>query len=271
MKSEIPFETPIAVVLLPGEVINKCVSYTRGFALQKPPIEKGGFLQTDDGILWDHITNTVLNIRGKPLNPTQLYSVAMYHGNLMGMDNITPLLEYKASRPANDPSIHIPADSCIEAKEILVSTFSKQLLFNMVNTSRFSEIDTDGDEHISKDELRIAALNKYGSDSGVGDMVVNNLFSVADFDGNGFISRRELMELSLSVLRNVKYVSKGAEEVLSIGEIMEETLVVTGRSFDATEFFNALSAIDKDHSGYISRREYDEFLRSRVTAANIVI
>ena len=48
LKAEIPFDTPMVTLHLPGKVIADMVSYTRAPALLKPPVEKGGYLQTCD-------------------------------------------------------------------------------------------------------------------------------------------------------------------------------------------------------------------------------
>ena len=197
------------VINLPGDVINKSVAYTRGFALRKPPVEGGGFIQSDDSVEWDAATNTVVSIGGRPLDLQRMYRVALFHGMITGIDKIVPLIEYRESCPPNDPNVNKSPESGIGAKELLTTYFSKQLLFNMIQSTTFTAIDTDGDDHISKDELRAMAFSKYGKENGVGDMVVNNLFSIADLDGNGFISKGELMELSLSAIKGIKFVAEG--------------------------------------------------------------
>lgn len=52
LKSEIPFDSKVTVVPLPGKVINEIVAFTRQFALQEPPVEKGMYAQLDDGMTW---------------------------------------------------------------------------------------------------------------------------------------------------------------------------------------------------------------------------
>ena len=58
---------------LPGRVICDMISYTRAFALQSPPIEKGGYIQTDNLITWDRNTNTVTQIAGSPVDLCKIY------------------------------------------------------------------------------------------------------------------------------------------------------------------------------------------------------
>jgi len=40
---------------LPGKVINEVVAFTRQFALQDPPVEKGMYAQLDDQMSWSRV------------------------------------------------------------------------------------------------------------------------------------------------------------------------------------------------------------------------
>ncbi len=51
-------------------------------------------------------------------------------------------------------------------------------------------MDHDGDGYISKEELLHVAKSKFGDE--VSDIMVNNLFSLADVSGDGKISRAEI-------------------------------------------------------------------------------
>jgi len=52
LKAEIPFDTPVVTVRLPGHVVADMVAFTRAPALLQPPVEKGGYLQTCDAGQW---------------------------------------------------------------------------------------------------------------------------------------------------------------------------------------------------------------------------
>ncbi len=41
LKNEIAYETPVAVVKLPGAIIAEAITYSRSFALQTPPAVQG--------------------------------------------------------------------------------------------------------------------------------------------------------------------------------------------------------------------------------------
>lgn len=44
-KAEVPFPCEMVVVHAPGAVLSDLLAYSRRFALQEPPVEKGGYLQ----------------------------------------------------------------------------------------------------------------------------------------------------------------------------------------------------------------------------------
>ena len=73
LKAEMPFSTLIVVLNLPGQVCADMISHTRAYALQSPPVAKGGYIQTDDGVVWDRESNKVLQINGMPLQVDRIY------------------------------------------------------------------------------------------------------------------------------------------------------------------------------------------------------
>ena len=73
LKSEIPFDTLIVCLDLPGKVVSDMICFTRGFASLTPPIEKGAYLQCDEGVGWDRGTNSVSSIAGEPVSESRIY------------------------------------------------------------------------------------------------------------------------------------------------------------------------------------------------------
>eukprot|EP01041_Mallomonas_annulata_P005101 gene5101-10203_t len=213
LKAEIPFSTEVVVVSLPGKVICESISFSRAASLQSPPIEQGGFLQTDDGITWSGSNNQVLTIANAPVDMNRMYTVAIAHVLLEGMDNIAPLMEYKKNNSANNSQLNISADAGIPAKQIIVTYFSKILLFQMLNTVSFEQMDQNSDGLISKTELTTIAQMTLGNH--VSKLVIDNLFSIADEDGSGFINRAEIMSLFGSAMERKVTDSNSTEVALN--------------------------------------------------------
>ena len=266
LKAEVPFNTIITVVDLPGRVIDAMVSHTRAFALQKPPVEKGGYLQTDDGVRWDAASNKVLAISGAPLDPDRVYSVGVSHGMLDGLDNVVPLLAFKSSAPPSH-SVFKPSEAGFEAKHLVVSHFSQLLLFDVLKRSGgFEGLDKDGDDRLTKEELAV----------GLGDrkttrILVDNLFSCADRNGDGTITKSELQSFALSAMLKVKFASSdeaggggdGVDPLLSLDELEKELALVGGGVFDEN-IRHALRSIDKDGSGFICKSEYASVIKTQL-------
>ena len=76
LKAEIPFDTPVVTVHLPGQVIADMVAFTRAPALLRPPVEKGGYLQTCDAGQCDHATPFTYYRRTAAVSPHASLTVA---------------------------------------------------------------------------------------------------------------------------------------------------------------------------------------------------
>ena len=141
---------------------------------------------------------------------------------LEGLDNVVPLLEYKSSQPHSDTNIHKPPEAALFAKEAIVSYYSKVVLFNMIKVvGGFASLDVDGDGFLSRDELTKGLSIAAGNGSAPSEMLVTNLFNVADADGSGTISKTELLALSMSMTKIV-FPSNRPADMLSIDEIARE-------------------------------------------------
>lgn len=269
LKSEIPFDTVIVVLDLPGQVICDMISFTRGFALQKPPVEKGAYLQVCDAVEWCADTNTVAKLAGQAFDPVRMYRVCMNVGMLEGLDNVVPLLAYQKSCPANDKNIHKTAESGIGAKDVIISHFSKVILFNLIKeVGGFAALDTDGDGAISRSEFE-SGLG--GSGKETTSMLIANLFGVADMNGDGTISKAELSELSLSMTK-IHFPSNQPNEMMSVDEVVGEVkrLMI---HMDEEATVAAIKAIDVDGNGFVTRQEFEGFLSTlqAKTTKNVVI
>lgn len=274
LKDELRFDTPMAVLYLPGAVINATIAFSRQYARVPKPAEFGGFLQTDDDILWDRTSNSVLSIAGQPLNCSRLYLVAIPFDVLMGLDNLLPLTEYRNVCGPSDSNININVLTCIGAKEILVEHFSRQILYHLVFMKDFADLDLDGDGRISKAELKAIAKESYKGDEDLGDLVVENLFRVADLNGNGYISHDELTR-SLSMLEEgLKFEEHHELDVFSVQEIIDEIAAKSkgGSSSEAvTAMMAALDVVDVNKSGFVTRKAYADVMVKMTAASHVAI
>lgn len=281
LKAEMPFPTSIAIVDLPGRVVAAMVSHTRAFALQTPPVEKGGYIQADDGLGWEAASNAVTSLCGAPLEPDRIYKVGVGHGMLMGLDNVTPLLDFIKTCPAGH-SVHQTAEAGHDAKEAIVAHFSALMLYDLIQQAGgLDRLDADGDGKISKEELT-AALAASPAAAPATRILVDNLFAIADINGDGVISRAELVDFSLSCMLKMSFAKRQAEDpnaLLCVDDIIREMQASaasgaganagagTGSVFCAAEIEavrGALAAVDVDGSGYISKAEYAAVLDARL-------
>ena len=86
-----PSVREVAVVGLPGAVIDEAVRASRARARHDPPEDWGGYLQLDDGFCWDPAAQAVTHIDNQPLDPARTYRVRarLPHGRALLYDEIT--------------------------------------------------------------------------------------------------------------------------------------------------------------------------------------
>ena len=190
VKNEFSLGAEMVVVHLSGQCIKDSIEYTRA----KADANEGGYLQTDDSISWDKDTNTVTKIAGEDVDLTKLYTVGIMQLDLTGLDNILPLIKYVNE---NHEKALRQADSGIDATLIVIDYFSKRIWFEILSQFTFDEIDKDHNGYITKDEVSAVAHNKFGkSQRDATDIMVDNLFAVADTDKDGRITRNDVVLLS---------------------------------------------------------------------------
>jgi hypothetical protein len=192
---------------------------------------------------------------------------------LQGLDNVEPLLKYKALCGPDDKNINKDAESGCGAKEIIVSYFSKQLLINIFKENGgFDSVDKDGNNLVSKEELREAMQKtaKNHKKSGVStNVMINNLFAIADTDNSGFIDRMEMLTLSMSTDTENFFQSqlRDCEKLYTVQSLREKAAEVLGGGVDFEAIFGQLQQmIDGDGNGHISESEYLQFI-ARLSAS----
>ncbi|GEM_PF-6892194 len=204
---ELPFNTEIAVIQVPGEVLQKAIALTRS----RPDIEASSYLHTDfDTIIEEYPSLKILSINHIPFNPLHMYKVGIYQFLLTGLDEIEPLVDY-----INTHGGAPPLEQCIPGKNLIVEVCMKDAWRNLINfeewdsnrdgkiskaelqqgiNKAFEFLDRDGDQFISPSELRAALLEKTGNaDNGLIDMMFQSL----DVNDDGMISMDEIASLAI--------------------------------------------------------------------------
>lgn len=156
-------------------------------------------MQTDDKMKWDAETNVVTAINGQPVVDEQLYSLGIGFAVLQGLDNNQPIVEFvKSIPPATLASL---SEGSTDLNNLIVAHFAKFILYDIIMNHHFDDIDANKDGQITKEELAAVAQ---ASHPGVGSLLVDKLFKIADEDGSGFISRDEMLRMTLTAHNGTK-------------------------------------------------------------------
>jgi hypothetical protein len=188
LKAEIPFPTSMITLWVPGSVLEAVIKNSRRYARADPPTAHGCFLHTCNNIEYNNETETIEKILGARMQPHQLYLTGMDVQFLIGIDNHEPLLEWVAAN-----HVQWDKEAALPAKVVLVELFSALLWLHL---GSFEDLDSDGDGLVQREEVR-ASVSKHYGDSSIADLVVDNVFAIADINGNGVISALEMMIVHL--------------------------------------------------------------------------
>ena len=186
LKKELPFKQMDAIeIKMTGQQISDLVAFTRSGSYETPPVELAMYSQIDDLMSWDAKARRITRIKNKPIQLQRVYSVAVSHAHASGVDNIVPLVKHcKAHTEWLSP------DRATPIREVLVDYCSKCAWLVLLKEGQWGDLDTNGDQKLSRDEVLRAAQRVYGDR--VGSVVVRNLMASADFDNDSSISKREL-------------------------------------------------------------------------------
>lgn len=268
LKSEIPFDSKVTVVPLPGRVINEVVAFTRQFALQDPPVEKGMYAQLDDGMTWSKETNAVLTIAGAPLEPEKIYRCAvLYLVAMKGIDGVEPLADWVKENAEGNPEVQTDEEAAPGAKEVLVEHFSRAVWWNVVKAAGFDEIDRDSSGTITREELSKALEEYYGHD--MGHLVLDNLMSVADANGDGVIDRMELLQacfMSASMFIGADKDGDGQLTMEEVSEVLQQSL---GPAYCPDMAAKLFAEADADGTGTVTVAELKSFAKKQETGLKI--
>ncbi|NES99117.1 MAG: bifunctional metallophosphatase/5'-nucleotidase [Sphaerospermopsis sp. SIO1G1] len=204
---ELPFDTEIAIIKVPGKVLQDAILFTRSTPDQEAP----NFLHTDlNTIIEDYPSLKIVSINNAPFDPNKIYNLGIYQFLLTGLNEVTPLLDY-VNHQGNIPSL----EQCIPGKNLIVEACMKNAWRTLVN---FEEWDSDGDGNISKEELEEAVKKAfldldYNQDGQISPTelqtalaaktgnqergLINMMFETLDADHDGMVSMEELASLAM--------------------------------------------------------------------------
>ncbi|EGJ31636.1 MULTISPECIES: EF-hand domain-containing protein [Moorena] len=163
---ELPFDTEIALIQVPGYVLQEAITETRS----TPDREAPNFLHADfDVVVEDYPSLKIVSINHTPFDPQKMYTLGIYQFLLTGLNEIKPLLDYvKANGGAP------PLEQCLPGKNLIMESSMKDAWRVLIN---YEQWDADGDGEITREEL------KQG---------VKNAFAFLDQNQDGYISPPEL-------------------------------------------------------------------------------
>jgi 2',3'-cyclic-nucleotide 2'-phosphodiesterase (5'-nucleotidase family) len=248
LKAEVPFSTELTAVRLPGRVIEETIRYSRRLAVQDPPQSSGGYLQHCDNIEMDEITCEIKKMDGKPFDPDRKYLLALPIDALKGIDDQVPLLEWAASDGAE--GCCSSNDEGRPAKIVMVEMFSAMMWLDM---GSFYEIDENNDGVLTREEVRERAVKVFGV--AVADLVVDNIFAVADINKKGHITPVDMMVIEYAAHDMIDHIGT-TEEMGAMQEIAADCLGLRASSAAVKELIEEMrDVLDADDSGHIDRVE----------------
>jgi len=270
LKAEVPFPTGMTACYIPGRVLEATIAYSRRKSRQTPPQASGGYLHTCRNLHFNDETGRIESIGGKSFDPNREYLTALPVQFFAGMDNHKPLLDWAAEQQQqkqrqrqvsgagatrNDeraPSLFSSSEeSAIPAKMVLVQVFSALLWLQL---GSFADIDRDRDGVLRLDEVKARVLELYGHES-VADLVVQNIFAVADMNGSGFIEPLEMMIVQFAATDCIDHVCS-AKELHTMKEVAARVLGAHPSHEDVQRMVERIrETIDLEGDGKIHRAE----------------
>jgi len=145
--NEFAFDCELAIVDLPGSVIQASIKETR-----EAPKPAPHFLHFDTDAKMNAACEFEI-INNQPFEPDKLYKVAIYQFLLTGLNNIEPLMNYVSSSGMVVPD----AEGCPQGKNLVISVCMKDAWRELVGLSEeachkstAAEINSSLDEHFKE-------------------------------------------------------------------------------------------------------------------------
>lgn len=201
LQRECPFPSNVVVATCSGAVLAAAVRESRaGWYQENGPVECSNALHCDEDakvtVASDGKSCDLVGIGGAPLDPDKLYSALL---DTYDVKKNPALAAWKVEHPEYFP----PEDAGRPMLPILVERLAKMLFLTIVDAdgdgkgdvheveAAFDAFDKNGDEEWSSDEINEALKSKLGD--GASDLVATTMLSIADADGNGSVSKSELL------------------------------------------------------------------------------
>ena len=178
LEAEVPFENEVVVASLPGRVLREAITASRAHA----PLESGGYLQVDEGLVVAGPEQRLVSVGGAPLDEARDYRVALVRNLFEGMDHIEPLARFARENPARVP----PVGSGRDIKVALVDAFSRALWDQF---GAFDSIDEDHDGLVDAREIADAITRVTAEPAS--PITVELLLKALDADHDHRISRHD--------------------------------------------------------------------------------
>jgi len=237
LEAEMPFNNELVCVEMPGRTLSDIVAFSRSFSILDPPVEYGGFMQIDDGMRFCEETRRVTHVKSRPIDLDATYLVAVTLIHLEGIDSITPMIEFAESYPV------LPHDG-VPCKMVIVNYFSR-LMWLMMGS--WAELNVSGSEFITREAFVKAVHSKFDV-----DFVVDQVFNRCDFDGDGRVSKADMVAAVLFtgfLYDNRHDGSLRRDQVRDFGER------VLGCPLGEENLEKLMSTFDTDGKGHISVHE----------------
>lgn len=249
LKAEITYSTGMVACYIPGRVLEAAIAYSREPSTRQPPVAFGGYLHTCSNIDFNDDTAHIESIRGELFDPDRMYLTALPAKLLTGMDDQRPLLEWVASR--SKKQLPLSEEPAIPAKMVVIEVFSTMLWLQL---GCFDSVDLNKDGELQKDEVRRRLVEMYGDES-VADLVLDNMFSIADMTNSGTITPLEMMIVQFVATDIIDHVCS-RKELQVMKEVASTVLGVNPSHEEVKRMVERIrDTIDLQGDGTIHRSE----------------
>jgi hypothetical protein len=189
---EFPYSTDIAIIQLPGEVIEETIKSSRTSGDGEKPF----FLHVNKECIISKDCKIEM-VDGKPFDPEKLYTCATLQLLLTGMGQLQPMYDY-VKRTGTCPSLEI----CHPIKDCVMETCMKSAWRNMLGMAGW---DVNHAENVSSEELHA---------------IIDKTLDRLDRDKSGFLDPNEIEDLV-----NESFIASPVKKRQRISERTSQTLV----------------------------------------------
>jgi len=197
---EFAFDTQMAIVSLPGQIVADTIKNTR-----TPEGTKPFFLHCDSGCEFAEDGVTVLKVNDLPFDGEKMYKISTYQFLLAGMGDLEPMKSYCQATAGTIPVL----DACIGIKNYFIETCMRQAWLQILGYKNihavvsaeefeetlskvFDDIDADKSGHLDAEEI-----HKWLEKSGVVSCrLVNFLIASFDLEEKGHIEKADIMAIA---------------------------------------------------------------------------